>query len=400
MTPLEKALQEHGEIDYCDECEFIRLVGGTPYCGVSGKLIHPIMVERGMGTGPARNCWKRKEQREQMKKQKRTPPVARLRGCTPEETSGIWEQCDPILIGYGGSIAYGTNTPESDTDIRGIYMNPLDEFIGVRPVSEQYQPSGSDITIYSLKKMMHLLLQCNPNVIEILGLRPDHYLYMTPAGQKILDNAEIFLSKRCAYTFGNYAKTQLNRLMNKSGRATDMVVSNEVRSIAKALSSIREKEKLQNIRVEEANGVPIIKINEIMPVDQYVRVSADIANIHSDYKSSSRNSRAVEHNKLSKHMMHLLRLYMMGIDILESHKIITYREAEHDLLMDVRNGMYLEEDGTTPKKEFEQILAEYTVRFEKAVEETTLPKNPDMDKANALMVELVQERYFGEKEIV
>ena len=399
MTPLEKALRESGEINYCDECEFIRLVNSVPYCGVSGKLIHPIMLERGTGTGPAHNCQKRKEQKENMKKPKRTPLVARLRGCTPEETAGIFEHCDPLLIGYGGSVAYGTNTPTSDTDIRGIYMNPLDEFIGVRPVSEQYQPSGSDITIYSLKKMMGLLLQCNPNVIEILGLRPDHYLYMTPAGQKILENAEIFLSRRCAYTFGNYAKAQLNRLMNKSGRATDMVVSNEVRSIGKALSSIREKEKLQNIRVEEVNGVPIIKINEIMSVDQYVRVSADIANIHSDYKSSSRNSRAVEHNKLSKHMMHLLRLYMMGIDILESHRIITYREAEHDLLMDVRNGKYLQEDGATPKPEFEEILAEYTARFEKAVEETTLPKNPDMDKANALMMELVQERYFGEKEI-
>ena len=30
---------------------------------------------------------------------------------------------DPILIGYGGSIAYGTDLPTSDVDIRGIYIN-------------------------------------------------------------------------------------------------------------------------------------------------------------------------------------------------------------------------------------------------------------------------------------
>ena len=313
-----------------------------------------------------------------------------------DEYKNIFDKVEPILIGYGGSIAYGTNLPTSDVDIRGIYMNPLDEFIGVRPVSEQYCPSGSDTTIYSLKKIMHLLTQCNPNVIELLGLKPEHYLYKTDAGQMILDNAELFLSKKAAYTFGNYAKSQLNRLMNKSGRATDQVVANEVRSISKSLGSIRQKEGLtkENIRVEEISGVPVLEINAAMPIDQYARISAEICNIHADYKDSSRNRKAVEHSKLSKHMMHLLRLYMMGIDILEEHKIVTYREAEHDLLMDIRNGKYLQDDMATPTNEFEEILTEYTARFEKASETTTLRKLPDMDKVNDIMMEIVRRRYF------
>ena len=311
-----------------------------------------------------------------------------------KEYQEIFKHCDPVLIGYGGSIAYGTNLPTSDVDIRGIYMNPLDEFIGCRPVSEQYNPSGTDITIYSLKKMVHLLLQCNPNVIEILGLRPEHYLYMTNEGQAILDNAEIFLSRQAAYTFGNYAKSQLNRLMNKSGRANDQVVSNEVRSISKALSSIRKRENLKNIRIDEVEGVPVLTIHEAMPIDQFASVSNEINNIHLNYKSSSRNRKAVEHSKLAKHMMHLLRLYMMGIDILESHKIVTYREAEHDLLMDIRTGKYLKEDQVTPTAEFDELLADYTARFEKAAEETTLPKRPDTDKANKLMMDLVKSKYF------
>lgn len=62
MTPLEKALQNEGEIEYCDECEFIRLVRLVPYCGVSGKLIHPIMYDRSIpGNGPARGCKRRRE---------------------------------------------------------------------------------------------------------------------------------------------------------------------------------------------------------------------------------------------------------------------------------------------------------------------------------------------------
>ena len=64
MTPLEKALErERGEIDYCTECKHIRLVSGVPYCGNSGKILHPMMYTPidGGGSGPARNCKKRRD---------------------------------------------------------------------------------------------------------------------------------------------------------------------------------------------------------------------------------------------------------------------------------------------------------------------------------------------------
>lgn len=63
-TPLEIALEREAsreDIDYCDECEYIAIVTGVGYCGISGKLLHPMMLERGQGFGPARRCQKRKE---------------------------------------------------------------------------------------------------------------------------------------------------------------------------------------------------------------------------------------------------------------------------------------------------------------------------------------------------
>ena len=61
MTPLEKALQEEGRVNYCDECKQFQIVGNAAYCKVDGKLIHPIMLTRGQGTGPAWNCKKRQK---------------------------------------------------------------------------------------------------------------------------------------------------------------------------------------------------------------------------------------------------------------------------------------------------------------------------------------------------
>ena len=60
MTPLEKALATQDEIDYCDQCENVRIVREVGYCGVSGKLLHPLMYTRGEGYWPARRCRKRK----------------------------------------------------------------------------------------------------------------------------------------------------------------------------------------------------------------------------------------------------------------------------------------------------------------------------------------------------
>lgn len=61
MTPLEKAKAKEGRVNYCDECEQFEIVGNAAYCKVDGKLIHPIMMARGQGTGPAWNCKKRRK---------------------------------------------------------------------------------------------------------------------------------------------------------------------------------------------------------------------------------------------------------------------------------------------------------------------------------------------------
>ena len=61
MTPLEKAKANAGCVNYCDECESFVILNDAPYCKVDGKLIHPIMLVRGQGTGPAWNCKNRQK---------------------------------------------------------------------------------------------------------------------------------------------------------------------------------------------------------------------------------------------------------------------------------------------------------------------------------------------------
>ncbi len=302
------------------------------------------------------------------------------------------EVSDIMILGFGGSLAYGTNIPTSDIDIRGIYHNSIDELLGIKPDSEQITDRKTDTVIYSMKKMFKLLANCNPNTIEILGLRPQDYIYISQAGQMILDNKEIFLSKKAIFTFGQYAKSQLNRLINKSGRGKDEAIKNEARSMSKVAMHLEERHNKDNLVCKctlNKSGQLLVDFKaDKMTVDQLMGILNELSNVHKDYATSDRNNKAIEHNKLNKHMMHLLRLYMMGIDILENEEIITYRKDEHDLLMDIRNNKYLEDDHMTPTNEFEQLLADYTKRFDEAAKNTALPDEPYYDEINKLAIKI------------
>ena len=74
-----------------------------------------------------------------------------------------------------------------------------------------------------------------------------------------------------------------------------------------------------------------------------------------------------------------LRLYLMCLDILEKGEIVTYREKEHDLLMDIRNGKFLDSNGQ-PIPEFFEMVKSYEDKLEYAKSNTDLPNKPNYKK--------------------
>ena len=124
-----------------------------------------------------------------------------------------------MLLGVSGSYGYGTNREGSDIDFRGVTLNLPSDLIGLTAF-DQYEDAGTDTVIYSFNKLVNLLLNCNPNTIEILGLDEDQYVIKSAVGQELLDHRQLFLSKRAAASFGHYADAQLRRLQNAIARDT------------------------------------------------------------------------------------------------------------------------------------------------------------------------------------
>lgn len=143
-----------------------------------------------------------------------------------------------MFLTLGGSHAYGTNVPGSDVDVRGVTGDSKYDLLGFGTF-EQVVEQSTDTTIYGFRKLVSLLINCNPNVIEMLGSKPDNYMMVSPEGQMLLDNKALFLSKKALYSFGGYANDQLRRLqmgLLQNDVNTDMKEEFALRSVQRVLS--------------------------------------------------------------------------------------------------------------------------------------------------------------------
>jgi len=299
-----------------------------------------------------------------------------------------------ILLTLGGSHAYGTNNENSDLDIRGCALNSKMQIL-TNENFEQFTNEATDTTIYSFNKLVSLLSNTNPNTIELLGNKLEYYFYVSPIGQELINNAHLFLSKKAIHSFGGYANQQLYRLNQKA--AHKMSQSDLEKHILKTLDFMKTdfnkkysdfKEDEINLYIDKAvqQGYDTeifmdVKLTHY-PLRDYCAMWSELQNTVKAYgKIGKRNEKALEHGKIAKHSMHLIRLYMMCLDILENEKIVTYREKEHDLLMDIRNGKYLDSNDQ-PIPEFFEMVDEYEKRLEYAKNNTSLPDVPNYKEIN------------------
>ena len=308
-----------------------------------------------------------------------------------------------MLLGVSGSYGYGTNREGSDIDFRGVTLNLPSDLIGLTSF-DQYEDDGTDTVIYSFNKLVGLLLNCNPNTIEILGLDEDQYVIRTMVGQELLDHRQLFLSKRAAASFGHYAEAQLRRLQNAIARDTLPQPSREehiLKSVNHTLDDFNRRQQEEyktdaNLYIDAAETEGLE--TEIFldadfrhyPLRRYTDMMNALHAVIRDYDKIGKRNHKKDDNHLNKHAMHLVRLFMMGIDILAEGEIRTHRpETDLQLLRSIRNGDYMVGSVLTPA--FYEIVADYEQRFHEAETHSFLPDQPDM-KAVGAFVESINRR--------
>lgn len=316
--------------------------------------------------------------------------------------SKVFEDCI-IFETLTGSQIYGTSTPLSDTDYRGVVIPPWDVREGMLQNFEQKDGWGEkeyqtwpkerleDRTIYSLKKFLQLCLKANPSILELLFIpqefwvRPKDPRPVDPWMQ-ILENREHFLSSKAKFTFSGYAHSQLERikrhrayLLNppkeeptreKYGLPANPALSQEQLS---ALLTIPEGFVLEHYRDQARN-------------EKAYRDTRTQWNMYMDWKNSRNAKRAELEAKYgydTKHAAHLVRLVHEGEELLTTGKI-TLPRPEVDLLRDILEGRFKYDELMERFEGFDE-------KFDALYETSVLPHSPNTKTANELYLGLISD---------
>lgn len=313
-----------------------------------------------------------------------------------------------MLLGLGGSYAYGTNNERSDIDFRGVTLMMPSDLIGLTQF-EQYEDDKTDTVIYGFNKLVSLLLECNPNTCEIIGLDEDQYLVKSELGQELIDNSRMFLSKRAIKSFGGYADAQLRRLQNAIAR--DSLPQRErekhiLKSVMNALEDFNRRYSFSpkdgiRLYIDDSDNpdfeteIFVDADYKHFPLRDYTDLWGTMRTVVRDYDKIGKRNKKKDDNHLNKHAMHLIRLFMMAIDILEKGEIHTHRVDDLPLLLAIRKGEYMLPDGTFSKA-FYDVLEEYERKLDEASLKTDLPDNPDMEKVERFVERINRYAVTGE----
>jgi hypothetical protein len=109
-----------------------------------------------------------------------------------------------------GSRAYGLDTEDSDTDLRGVYIAPAELQWSLFGVPEQFEDNSTQSCYWELQKFLVMALKANPNVLECLY--SPLIEKATPVGVRLLAIRKCFLSQMIFQTFNGYAMSQFKKI--------------------------------------------------------------------------------------------------------------------------------------------------------------------------------------------
>lgn len=332
-----------------------------------------------------------------------------------------------LLEAIAGSRAYGTDTAESDTDIKGVFVQPASTFFGLHQVA-QLSNETNDIVFYEIGRFVELLSKSNPGALELLCSPSECVLHKHSLLEEL--KPEMFLSKKCFDTFASYALGQIkkarglnkkivNPMSEKRPTVLDFCYVLQGQGAAPLAQWLHEYGWTQGqcglvavphmrdvyglyydpsgalgyggiLSHAESTEVSLSRVPKgEQPVawmsfnkDGFKKYGKDWREYWSwvEERNEARYANTVAHGKNydSKNLMHTFRLLDQAEEI-ATHRTLTVRTKGRDFLMQIRSGEFEYDDLLT--------MAEERLDSIKTVfDHCALPEHPDLASAEKALV--------------
>lgn len=339
-----------------------------------------------------------------------------------------------ILEAISGSKAYGLDTAQSDTDIKGVFILPKAEYYGLNYIP-QINDKKNDTVFYELGRYMELLSLNNPNILELLCTEESKIIYKHPFLSEI--KLEQIVSKLCRNTFGKYAMSQIKKskglnkkMLNPMSKERKNILSfcsvqmdrkaipltrylelkywNQADCGLKKYNSLQDVYGLYHSDQGELNGILSAENSNEVGLSQIEKNHKEecllffnrsgYSTYCKDYKEywkwvENRNEVRFETNREhgkeydAKNIMHVLRLLEMGIEI-ANEKLVKVKRPNREFLLKVKSGAF----------EYNEVLhmierkgSELEIAFAKS----TLMEKPDLSQINEMTYK-IRDLFYSE----
>lgn len=336
-----------------------------------------------------------------------------------------------LLECISGSRAYGLDTATSDTDIKGVFYLPKQHYYGLHgDYIPQISNDSNDVVYYELGRFVELLLQNNPNMMELLATPQDNILYKNPLMDNF--NPKWFISKLCQKTFAGFAISQIKKsrglnkkIVNpmsatkksildfcvvfeaqKSVPLSQWLHEHELDQAQIGLSKMPHSlnvyamfvgENFRGIAGKDSTDVLLSSIPKgLVPVGYlsfnqmgYSKYCQDYADYWAWVKNRNdeRYQSTLNHGKGydAKNIMHTFRLLYTALDIANTGQVIVKRDNRDELLT-IKSGQF-EYDELLQKAD--ELMNEVEIAFNNS----NLPEVPQQSVIIQTLVE-VRERFY------
>jgi uncharacterized protein len=294
-----------------------------------------------------------------------------------------------ILKFKAGSHAYGTSTPNSDSDYIGVFI-PDESYVLGNKQCEQVQirtnPSDSgkqntskdsDTVIYSLPKFIKLLTANNPTILETLYYPQNCLIFANDLGKKLLSQRELFPSTKVKWTYLGYAFTQKKALTHKKERWEALqkgllqldaweTEGNKTLPVRLELPSVLREDKTWG---QYEKGMPIIDIRKTLRQHEaaYGYRLEDIKKFGYSCKFAS----------------HLIRLLDEGLQFLIDGRI-DLPLPNNNLIRDIKLGKFTLEEILKMADDKEKLVNDAYIK-------STLSHSPNLEAIEQLQIEMLKE---------
>lgn len=307
-----------------------------------------------------------------------------------------------------GSHLYGTNTPESDLDIKGVYIpcakdillqqtKPMISESRVKARGEKNTSEDIDFELYSLQRFLELLAQGQTVALDML-FAPNNAMLSpaSPVWYEIKEKIAPKIITKEASSFVKYCHQQANKYGIKGSRVA--ASRQALKSLEIAEQKYGPKAKLQLAIKElqdlssDSDFISIVETQDPSGKPEYYldvcgKKSQFTASIETARKTVSRLVSEYGHRALAaeknegvdwKALSHAVRVGNEAIELLSTGKI-TFPRPEADFLLQIKQGKLNYPDVA---RHIEELLEE----VEKTVKNSTLPDYPDLQIINDFII--------------